>query len=112
MLSIFAAASGYALHGAAPHVIVTRSNSPSPLRMAETPLSAGSSPGSEPSQPVPVVPVPEGGSSADLSLPPESFLKLIDDASAAAQQAMDDGCLLMEIEFPPLPTSKLEFPPL
>jgi hypothetical protein len=108
MLSIFAAASGYTLHGATPNVIVARSNSPYALRMAETPLSAGSSPAGEPSQPVPVVPVPEGGSSADLSLPPESFLKLIEDAVAAAQLAMDDGCLLMEIEFPPLPTSKLE----
>ena len=41
-------------------------------------------------------------------MPPDSFRKLIDDATAAAELAIADGNMLLEIEFPPLPTSKLE----
>ena len=45
---------------------------------------------------------------AALSLPPDSFLKLLDDCAASADAAMADGTLLMEVEFPPVPVSKLD----
>lgn len=35
-------------------------------------------------------------------------MKLIDDAAASADLAMAEGAVLMEVEFPPLPVSKLE----
>lgn len=42
------------------------------------------------------------------SLPPSSFGALLDQAAGATAAAMRDGQLLMEVEFPPLPTSTLE----
>ena len=108
MLSLFALpASGYVASPAAPLLLARRS--PGLCMMAETPLPGDAAAGSTPKEnAVPVVPVPESGSSGELSLPPESFLKLIEDCAQSTQLAMDDGNLLMEIEFPPLPTSKLE----
>ena len=35
-------------------------------------------------------------------------MKLIDDATASADLAMAEGAVLMEVEFPPVPVSKLE----
>ena len=43
-----------------------------------------------------------------LSLPPSSFGALLDQAAGATAAAIRDGQLLMEVEFPPLPTSTLE----
>ena len=43
-----------------------------------------------------------------LSMPPESFQILIEQAAAATTAAMANGETLMEVEFPPLPISKLE----
>ena len=43
-----------------------------------------------------------------LSLPPPSFLALIDQAFGATSAALDEGSMLMEVEFPPVPLSKLE----
>lgn len=40
--------------------------------------------------------------------PPPSFLALLDQACDAANRARADGTLLMEIEFPPVPLSKLD----
>jgi len=45
---------------------------------------------------------------APLSLPPPSFLALIDQAFDATAAALDDGSMLMEVEFPPVPLSKLD----
>ena len=45
---------------------------------------------------------------AELSVPPESFQVLVNQAADSALAAMADGEMLLEIEFPPLPVSKLE----
>jgi len=42
------------------------------------------------------------------TLPPESFRTLIEQAAQAADEAIADGNLLLEVEFPPLPNSKME----
>jgi len=42
------------------------------------------------------------------SLPPDSFKSLLNDAAAATDAAIADGSKLIEIEFPPLPISKLD----
>ncbi|KAL3913205.1 MAG: hypothetical protein SGPRY_008067 [Prymnesium sp.] len=47
-------------------------------------------------------------SPAQLSTPPDSFKVLIDQAAQATADAIADGSLQMEVEFPPLPTSKLD----
>ena len=41
-------------------------------------------------------------------MPPDSFATLIDEAAAATDAAIADGNYLMEVEFPPVPLSKLE----
>lgn len=41
-------------------------------------------------------------------MPPESFSLLIDEAASATLAAIGDGQRLIEVEFPPLPISKLE----
>lgn len=46
------------------------------------------------------------------SLPPDSFLELIDHAAESTRLAMKEGSMLMEVEFPPLPVSQLEDPAL
>lgn len=43
-----------------------------------------------------------------LSMPPESFQLLVEQAATATLAALEDGQKLMEVEFPPLPISKLE----
>jgi hypothetical protein len=43
-----------------------------------------------------------------LTLPPDSFALLLDQAANASVQAQADGTLLQEVEFPPVPISKLE----
>lgn len=55
----------------------------------------------------PVLEAPEA-SAAPLSLPPDSFKLLIDQAVASTEAAIADGQLLIEVEFPPIPISKLE----
>jgi len=42
------------------------------------------------------------------TLPPESFLTIVEQAAEAVDLAVSDGHLLLEIEFPPIPISKLE----
>jgi len=42
------------------------------------------------------------------TMPPESFLTLVEQAAESTDAAIADGNLLMEVEFPPLPISKLE----
>lgn len=43
-----------------------------------------------------------------LSMPPESFQILLENAAASTDAAIADGQNLIEVEFPPLPVSKLE----
>ena len=43
-----------------------------------------------------------------MSMPPDSFKTLIADAADATDAAIADGTKLIEIEFPPLPISKLD----
>jgi hypothetical protein len=45
---------------------------------------------------------------ASKQSPPASFFELQQDCLAAAECALEDGLLLMEVEFPPLPASVLE----
>jgi hypothetical protein len=45
---------------------------------------------------------------ASKQSPPASFFELQQDCLASTVKALDDGLLLMEIEFPPLPASVLE----
>ena len=40
--------------------------------------------------------------------PPDSFKKLIENAAEATAAAIADGSMQMEVEFPPVPTSKLD----
>jgi hypothetical protein len=47
---------------------------------------------------------PEGS----LSMPPDSFKTLLADAAASTEAAIADGSKLVEVEFPPVPVSKLE----
>ena len=56
---------------------------------------------------------PEGGTTADgASLPPDSFLELIEHAAESTRLAISEGSLLLEVEFPPLPVSQLDEPGL
>ncbi|KAL1529649.1 hypothetical protein AB1Y20_000590 [Prymnesium parvum] len=48
------------------------------------------------------------GEIAIVSMPPESFKQLVEQAAEATAAAISDGALQMEVEFPPLPTSKLD----
>ena len=50
----------------------------------------------------------EAPAEAALSMPPDSFNMLLDEAAAATDLAIADGQLLIEVEFPPVPISKLE----
>lgn len=43
-----------------------------------------------------------------FSLPPDSFLTLLEQAAASADLAIADGNKLLEVEFPPVPVSKLD----
>ena len=54
--------------------------------------------------------VPEAASSTGggPSLPPDSFKSLLADAATSAEAAILDGSKLIEVEFPPLPVSKLD----
>lgn len=45
---------------------------------------------------------------ADKQAPPASFFELQQDCIRSAKLAIDDGLLLMEVEFPPLPANVLE----
>ncbi len=45
---------------------------------------------------------------ADKQSPPASFFELQQDCIRSAKLAIDDGCLLLEVEFPPLPANVLE----
>lgn len=51
---------------------------------------------------------PEAPAAEALSLPPDSFKTLLADAASSADAAIAAGTTLMEVEFPPLPISKLE----
>ena len=56
---------------------------------------------------------PEGGTTADgASLPPDSFLELIEHAADSTRLAISEGSRLLEVEFPPLPVSQLDEPGL
>lgn len=45
---------------------------------------------------------------ASKQSPPASFFELQQDCLAATEQALKDGLLLLEVEFPPLPASVLD----
>jgi len=45
---------------------------------------------------------------ASLSMPPDSFQLLLEQAAKSTEDAIADGQTLIEVEFPPLPISKLE----
>ena len=57
---------------------------------------------------------PEGATTtADgASLPPDSFLELIEHAAESTRVAISEGSRLLEVEFPPLPVSQLDEPGL
>ena len=57
---------------------------------------------------------PEGATTtADgASLPPDSFLELIEHAAESTRLAISEGSRLLEVEFPPLPVSQLDEPGL
>ena len=44
----------------------------------------------------------------ETTLPPDSFKTLLDQTAEAVDMAIADGNLLMEIEFPPVPVSKMD----
>ena len=46
------------------------------------------------------------------SLPPDSFLELIEHAAESTRLAISEGSRLLEVEFPPLPVSQLDEPGL
>jgi len=66
--------------------------------------------------PPPAVPStvdPESGTTADAaSLPPDSFLELVEHAAESTRLAISEGSMLIEVEFPPLPVSQLDEPSL
>ena len=51
---------------------------------------------------------PAAAETVATSMPPDSFLELIQQAADATVAAISDGNMLLEIEFPPVPTSKLD----
>ena len=51
---------------------------------------------------------PTTAADGSYSLPPDSFLTLLEQAAESAEAAISDGSTLLEIEFPPVPTSKLD----
>ena len=53
-------------------------------------------------------PLLEVSDAAAATMPPNSFLQLLDEAAASTEAAIADGQRLMEIEFPPVPVSKLD----
>lgn len=56
---------------------------------------------------------PEGGTTAtSASLPPDSFLELVEHAAESTRLAISEGSRLIEVEFPPLPVSQLDEPSL
>jgi hypothetical protein len=56
---------------------------------------------------------PEGGTTATgASLPPDSFLELVEHAAESTRLAISEGSRLIEVEFPPLPVSQLDEPSL
>jgi len=79
-----------------------------PLRMqageASPPLSSLDPEANRPRPAAPPVEAPAGTE----TLPPTSFLSLIEQAAAATEKALADGSRLLEVEFPPVPLSKLE----
>ena len=48
------------------------------------------------------------GEVTTVSTPPDSFKTLVEQAADATAAALADGAMQMEVEFPPLPTSKLD----
>ena len=88
----------------------TSSARASPLVCAETPYNMP--PSSGPPADTPAAPAAAAASPAvtpsGMSMPPESFKILVDDAAKAVDTAIADGQMLMEVEFPPVPTSKLD----
>lgn len=55
-----------------------------------------------------VVASPTPPAAAATSLPPDSFRLLIDQVAESVEACISDGNLLLEVEFPPVPLSKLE----
>jgi len=53
-------------------------------------------------------PLLEAAAEPVTSMPPDSFQLLLDQAAASTEAAIADGQLLIEVEFPPVPVSKLE----
>eukprot|EP00962_Isochrysis_galbana_P060935 scaffold35993_cov101-Isochrysis_galbana.AAC.2 len=82
-------------------VIVARASSPP--RMADVPLSLDPEANRERRVAPPTI-----AATGKESVPPPSFLALIEQAVGATQAALADGARLMEIEFPPVPLSQLE----
>ena len=50
--------------------------------------------------------------STTASLPPDSFLELVEHAAESTRLAISEGSRLIEVEFPPLPVSQLDEPSL
>jgi len=71
---------------------------------ASPPLSSLDPEANRPRPAAPPVEAPAGTE----TLPPTSFLSLIEQAAAATEKALADGSRLLEVEFPPVPLSKLE----
>ena len=72
--------------------------------------SASRSTSAPPAAPPPTVTAE--ASTSTTSMPPDSFAELVAQAASATDAAIADGSYLMEVDFPPLPVSKLEDPSL
>ena len=69
---------------------------PAPEAVAETPASAPTATAATPND------------ATTTTMPPDSFRDLIDQVAQSINEAVANGQYLMEVEFPPLPVSKLE----
>ena len=69
---------------------------PAPEAVAETPASAATATAATPND------------AGTTTMPPDSFRDLIDQVAQSINEAVANGQYLMEVEFPPLPVSKLE----
>jgi hypothetical protein len=82
---------------------VTAARAGWPPRMADVPLSLDPEANRQRRAAPPTI-----AATGAESVPPPSFLALIDQAVGATKAAMADGARLMEIEFPPVPLSQLD----
>ena len=63
-------------------------------------------------RPSPAEEVTPTTTAAVASLPPDSFLELVEHAAMSTRLAISEGSRLIEVEFPPLPVSQLDEPSL